>query len=902
MRVHCPGGKARVRSPPPPVATVDSAKQGDGRGSDESDCQPVRASLDRVPKQERAQRYEGGRQESRASALQQPQPEHVRQRDRRDPSQQHGKSDPYGRISDLRRDPGQHRIQGRGYLLVGSDVVDHSADVRLGRSDVAPQLVREQALMDLRDPQRGADRDEGSQRRQRRPRRAAAGGRRSLFARKRPLSSSREAYLSLFGRDSRRRVSVISHWYSRDGVAWPADTTPLDRASRNGYLAAGVCGAAALIIGLLLGPAIGEAIVPTQDFDYFLGSQGPFFNQPEPTEFARYAIAALAAVMAASAVVLAANWDLPAWARRASAVLSVVVPIVVVIALIVAWFDRGLLDRFLNERFEFFDNLQGVVALVLALVIAVAAGNETVRRFCDRATSNRRLIKWAPVLALVVAILFLLPAIQTEGSFPGASLFVSSHMASTVAGFEAFANGATPGVDVAAQYSNLLPYPLTPLFEFADFEPGAMTIIFAALNLAILLCFFRVLTAVAGSAVVAVALFVPVVALSVTPSGGEGAGVVNNANVFQVMPIRYLGPAVVAWLLMRHLCRARRDVGVFGIFLVAGLAAISTPDFGVATVIAASIALLLASATEPSPWACMRRLGRDALLGIAAAAALFTLITLLRSGSLPQPDVLLYYPELFGAKGFGLTRMDTIGLHWLLYATFAGALILAAVRATAGETNRVLTGMLAFFGVLGLAAGVYFVGRSNQFTLIALFPTWGMTIAMLALVVLRSLAERSPGLSGARTLGPLGWAVLVALGLAIAGVGWLQAPWKQVDRLTTEIDFPTFFAADASVPFVEDRTDAGEPTAFICRNGYLLAERAGVRNVSPIDDPQSIAAYSQVGEIVDALRSAGGSKVFTCEKFSPLRDEIDQSLAARGFTKVGEDQSVLITEWSSERP
>ena len=431
-----------------------------------------------------------------------------------------------------------------------------------------------------------------------------------------------------------------------------------------------------------------------------------------------------------------------------------------------------------------------------------------------------------------------------------------------------------------------------------------MTIIFAALNLAILLCFFRVLTAVAGSAVVAVALFVPVVALSVTPSGGEGAGVVNNANVFQVMPIRYLGPAVVAWLLVRHLCRARRDVGVFGIFLVAGLAAISTPDFGVATVIAASIALLLASATEADPWPRMRRLGRDAVLGIAAAAALFTLITLLRSGSLPQPDVLLYYPELFGAKGFGLTRMDTIGLYWLLYATFAGALILAAVRATAGETNRVLTCMLAFFGVLGLAAGVYFVGRSNQFTLIALFPTWGMTIAMLAWWSSARLAERPPGpvrssAPSRRSDGPScsgsAWAIYRRR-LAAGAVEASGPPTTASNRLSERLRCRRVGAVRRDQP--RRRADRVHlPQRLPPRRARRGQERLPHRR------PSEHRRVQPGGR--DCRRAPiGGRKqgVHVRRVLSDSPDEIDQSLAARGFTKVGEDQSVLITEWSSERP
>jgi hypothetical protein len=186
--------------------------------------------------------------------------------------------------------------------------------------------------------------------------------------------------------------------------------------------------------------------------------------------------------------------------------------------------------------------------------------------------------------------------------------------------------------------------------------------------------------------------------------------------------------------------------------------------------------------------------------------------------------------------------------------------------------------------------------------LIALFPIWGMTLALLFWIVVRAITERPAGLAALGAVGALGWMALFGFGLAITAMSWAQAPWKQVDRLLTRVDGPTGFDVDPAALFVESRTTPGEKAALICTNEYLIADRAGVRNVAPIADPLSIAADSQVGEIVDAVRAAGGDKLFTCFKPFALPHEIDASLAARGFQRVATDRTLGISEWSTAPP
>ena len=70
--------------------------------------------------------------------------------------------------------------------------------------------------------------------------------------------------------------------------------------------------------------------------------------------------------------------------------------------------------------------------------------------------------------------------------------------------------------------------------------------------------------------------------------------------------------------------------------------------------------------------------------------------------------------------------MPSLGLHWVMYATYASALLTAAVRYVRDDPERILSGMLGFAGALGLVTGMYYVGRSAQFQLMILFPVWAL--------------------------------------------------------------------------------------------------------------------------------------------------------------------------------
>ena len=63
------------------------------------------------------------------------------------------------------------------------------------------------------------------------------------------------------------------------------------------------------------------------------------------------------------------------------------------------------------------------------------------------------------------------------------------------------------------------------------------------------------------------------------------------SNLFSMFPMRYGGPYVLAWLLVRHVDRLRPRRASL-LFLAAGLVLLNNPDFGMPAFAATLVALL----------------------------------------------------------------------------------------------------------------------------------------------------------------------------------------------------------------------------------------------------------------------------------------------------------------------
>jgi hypothetical protein len=284
-----------------------------------------------------------------------------------------------------------------------------------------------------------------------------------------------------------------------------------------------------------------------------------------------------------------------------------------------------------------------------------------------------------------------------------------------------------------------------------------------------------------------------------------------------------------------------------------------------------------------------------ALGGLVAALGLCGVLTLAVAGSLPRFEMLAAFPRIYGVEGFGMLPIPPFGLHLVLYATFAAALVVAFTRTVAHDAR--LTGALAWSGVFGLGAGVYFAGRSHPHVLIDLFSAWALAVVLLVLVTVRAIVahpRRRP------TIAEL--LVFVGFGLAVCSLAQTPTPWSQLTRVLDPT--PLFPGADAFPremrAEIRALTHRGEPVALLMRDGHRIAEDLELVNVTPYANEESMLTIEQWEELIRALRRAGGRQLIISN--DRLLDEQVAWLVRRGYQlqlqldEVGVTQFVKIGE------
>jgi len=379
-------------------------------------------------------------------------------------------------------------------------------------------------------------------------------------------------------------------------------------------------------------------------------------------------------------------------------------------------------------------------------------------------------------------------------------------------------------------------------------------------------------------------LYLPVLAMAYWVAGtpSEGTSIVG---IFSIWPLRCAGPFLLAWLTARHLdgSAPRRT---WLLFLAGGLVLINNAEFGLGALAGTCVAVLLA---RPQAW--RRSLG-ELGLGALAAAALVSLLTLVRAGALPDFAMILEFPRLFGVEGWGLIPMPTLGIHVVFYGTHVAAIAVAVVRALRREPEPLLTGMLGWAGTFGLLAGSYYVGRSEPGTLLCLFPPWIFALVLLLIAVVRGIA-RAPRLPSVAEL-----AVMFTFGLAIASLPNTPLPWAQVDRLRTPAATAVFEQATAR-DFVAQRTSAGEHVAILALLGHRIAHDLGLVNVSPFSTVEAIRTPEQLALTVDEVRRHDVQAVFVRSPGSTIGEELGdlelimRTFASAGFSPVTQEQELI---------
>jgi len=242
-------------------------------------------------------------------------------------------------------------------------------------------------------------------------------------------------------------------------------------------------------------------------------------------------------------------------------------------------------------------------------------------------------------------------------------------------------------------------------------------------------------------------------------------------------------------------------------------------------------------------------------------------------------------------------------MHLILYATYVAAIGAATVRAIERAEGRALTGALAWCGVFGLASASYFMGRTHPELLIALFPTWALTLALLTVEVVGRVQRRAgarPGLGTAL--------VLAATALTVCSLAQFPLPWTQLQRIGQDTPTAPLIEGEAPLPvyaraFLPDPAtrdffapEPGAKVAILLTTGHQIAEQFGVENVARYTGYYSMPNRERLRTVVDDLRAAGGNALFLPDAPQQVYD----TLRSWGFARQpGEVEwgSTTVSKW-----
>jgi hypothetical protein len=655
------------------------------------------------------------------------------------------------------------------------------------------------------------------------------------------------------------------------------------------WLAALPCAAVTVLAVAALGPLVGDLLLPTSPihfFDFALRSL-----HPEPHEQGRVLVALAGPLLLAGATVLLARHGLRlraaiamplVWGAQAAAVAFAVVCFVI---------QRDL--EFVYPRYRpiqqgYFNNTTLIVSALGT--IALLAGMRSARM---RATAARwarettaRRIGWTLAAALLIVV-WLLHAFNVEHTVAIENVAGAYHIQFTLDETYAVLNGRSPLVNFAAQYGSLWPYPVAGIMSLLGTSVGVFTGLMCLISGIALLAMYDVLRRTARSPLTAFVLFAPFLATSFFLLRGPLENRYTLATIFADYPLRFAGPWLLAWLTARHLddLRDGRDSRPWPLFLAAGLVVMNNIDHGVPALGALVAAVLWAGG--PLTRRRIRTLALHAAAGLLAAYAVVALLTLVRAGALPDLTLMVRFARLFALAGFAMLPMPVLGLHTIIYLTFAAALAVATVRsldAADGPGDRVLTGMLAFTAIFGLASGTYYAGRSHPEVLVTSFAAWSLALALLTLVAGRRLAAH-PG----RPPEPAVVGCILAFFVAACSLAQTPTPWSQLERLQDTT--PATFHHPVGEAFIARHIRPGEHVAILQGLGHRIAENLGVEDVTPYTGEFSMPAVEQLADTIRMLREEGGRKLFLVVPDGPEAPDMRPALEVAGFALTEEDHA-----------
>jgi hypothetical protein len=602
------------------------------------------------------------------------------------------------------------------------------------------------------------------------------------------------------------------------------------------------CALVAVLAIVLLGPPLGHVLFPRSSDELWPPSWWEAAGNSEPVKQARYLLALLAPTLLVAVVIAGPHRPIALPSRAIRALTSASYAAVTALVAVALLEQHPIVLPEMPAPAVF--GLTTVIAAALLLLVATLALGRP--GLGDRITALARETRARHAACLAIAVgflaLWLLKAIMTDrltADVVGLNLTYTFNDALAVLG------GRTPLVDYHAIYSKLLPYPTSIVLATFGATAFVYTAFMTLLNGLALLAIYAVFRRVTRSSPLALALFIPFVAVSDLNCVSIAAGFVSPFTLSAMWPMRLGGAYLLAWLTARHV-DTRWPRRAWILFAVGGLVTINNLEFGLAAVGASVVALLLAH--PPS----------------TTRAAL----PLIRAGRPPDPALLLEWPRVFTSLGWFSLPLPTWDLHLAIYATFVAALATAAVRVSRRDPDVLLTGMLAWSGVFGLLTGGYFIGRPDVLKLEAILSPWSFALSMLTIACVRSLAGRGwPRPALPQLL------VLFGFALSLISLSRLSPPQEQIARLTRARPAPAYPAA--ADRFVAARTHPGETVVILLPMGARVARDLSLDNVSPYAFMNAIVTRSQMRTLLDTVRREHVREIFTPAPGARLMQEAE---------------------------
>ncbi|WP_027004682.1 hypothetical protein [Conexibacter woesei] len=618
---------------------------------------------------------------------------------------------------------------------------------------------------------------------------------------------------------------------------------------------------AALLVLAVAVWVVGAWLLPALDIRPRTGlTFGPYFFpfdavnlRPEPLEQQRYLLALLAAMAVVPCALLVAR-------RRSLDAITCYAPAagfvaVVVVGTVSLARGHGTFDRFLS--------MGPVLAIVTAAVLAFGvatlfAGRARWLALAVDRLSRRRAGELAGLaVALVLAAAVLSVGIYSDGNIILSAGNTGSHVQYTYEEATAVYYGHTPLVDFTPQYTALLSWLLAPVYLVFAPTLAVFTLSMALLGLVALTCLYLTFRAVTGTAARGLLLFlVPIGIGFITGQVVAGWNVHTLAGYFALLPIRELGPLALALATVMLVGAARRTRGQTVAFGAAATATfLLNVEFGLFAVAGAVLAVALLNDDPRAPLRRTAVLAGELLAGGVAVLAAFALLTLVRSGSLPDPGQLFYFSRQFGAAGYFMEPLNhLLDLHTVIFATFvaattAGIGIVAFGHVRPGVHGRRSAALLVYAGVFGFGAFEYYVGRTLPDTVPATFLPWGIALSALCWEAGCRLAAGGVSARAIRPLAAVALAGTVVLG--VDGLRHLDYTVHQPARIARTADVFPYYGEPDAIAAARHCLAPGTAALIFTDVPDRVAHAAGVRNWFPYNNPDSVVTREQADRVFD---------------------------------------------------